>query len=395
MRSSSSGTLAAFAALAIVGFVSLSTLVYSLITWGGSTSSSTAADRHHHATRPGPLGEIPVKEYALPPAASPAERQAQARFFQSVFCSQFYPLPVSSSSSAVLNYTAVRLSGMHPDITRTPIVSDVGMYVLGGSGDAVSEAIVRYGIWEGDLSRGFVAALAEAESVGITDPLFLDVGSNLGMHSVAVLAYGYRVVSIDALTMNANHFMSTLCRHPKLVEKSTFIRSGLGSQLSTCALTSSDANLGDGVVTCDPTTIAQYKADPRPPGLYPLRQWLPIAPLDSFVDEDVWVLKMDVEGFELDVLRGAARLFTTRKVHYVLTEVMGGDNPKSREMVVLLKRYGLSCSEEGWYGKRWEIPDAASEVVLKDTIYNLWCLHPENLKRAGLGEKVDRSLRNV
>ncbi|KAI9323911.1 S-adenosyl-L-methionine-dependent methyltransferase [Zopfochytrium polystomum] len=396
MRSTqSTSARAALAALALIGIVSLSTLVYRLV--------RSNADHLHRlgeggGGRHGTAADIPVKEYALPAASTPAERQALARFFQSLYCAQFYP-PPPSADGATLNYTAIGVTGFHPDPKRTPVVDGLGMYVLGGAGDAVSQTIVRYGSWEADLSQGFIAALAEAEAVGVVDPLFLDIGSNLGMHSVAVLAYGYRVVSIDALTMNAHHFMSTLCRHPKLMEKSTFIRSGLGSRVSTCAIVSSDANLGDGMVTCDPTHIAQYKAGAPPAGMHPLRQWLPIAPLDSFVDEDVWVVKMDVEGFELDVLQGGRNLFTRRRVPFLLTEIQGwgGGAPveKSRRMVVLVAEYGYSCSEEGWFGKRWRFPANPVDVVLRDDIYNVWCIHPEHLRAAGLGAKVDAALANV
>ncbi|KAI9361688.1 hypothetical protein DFJ73DRAFT_757047 [Zopfochytrium polystomum] len=115
-------------------------------------------------------------------------------------------------------------------------------------------------------------------------------------------------------------------------------RDGLGATSTTCAISSDDFNLGDGTVTCEASEIAKYKESTHPDGLRPFRQWLRIDPLDTFLDEDVWAVKMDVEGFELDVLRGK----------------------RSKEMVVLLKRYGFSCSEEAWHGKRWEIPDAAT-----------------------------------
>ncbi|KAI9361702.1 S-adenosyl-L-methionine-dependent methyltransferase [Zopfochytrium polystomum] len=335
---------------------------------------------------------IAPSSYALPAASTPAEHQAQARFAQSFYCARFYPLPPSTTT---LRYVPLKIDGFHPDKSRRPAVTGgVGMYVVGGDQDIVSNSIAGSGSWESDISSGVLQALAEAESVGVQDPLFLDIGSNLGMHSVAVLAYGYRVMSIDALTLNAHHFMSTLCMHPQLMEKSTFVLNGLGSTSTTCAISSDDFNLGDGTVTCNPSEIARYRTDTHPLGLKPFRQWLQIDPLDTFLDEDVWAVKMDVEGFELDVLRGARRLFTRRRVHYLLTEIMGGEK-KSKEMVVVLKQYGFSCSEEGWYGKRWAIPETAEMVTLKGGIYNIWCIHPDNLRHAGLEEKVGKALLNV
>ncbi|KAI9361691.1 S-adenosyl-L-methionine-dependent methyltransferase [Zopfochytrium polystomum] len=334
-------------------------------------------------------------KYTIPAPTTPAEHQAHARMLQSLYCARFYPLPPSTTT---LRFAPLQLDSFHPDRSRRPVADPVGMFVVGNDGgnltDIVSEAIATFGSWESEISKGMLEVLHEAELRGVRDPLFLDIGANLGMHSVAVLAYGYRVMSIDALTVNAHHFMSTLCRTPKLMERSTFILNGLGATSTTCAISSDDFNLGDGTVTCEASEIAKYKESTHPDGLRPFRQWLRIDPLDTFLDEDVWAVKMDVEGFELDVLRGASRLFSKRRVHYLLTEIMGGEK-KSKEMVVLLKRYGFSCSEEAWHGKRWEIPDAARDVELKDGIYNIWCLHPENLRKAGMGEKVDGALRNV
>ncbi|KAI9348945.1 S-adenosyl-L-methionine-dependent methyltransferase [Zopfochytrium polystomum] len=339
------------------------------------------------------------KEYRLPTPKSPSDHQAQARFSQALYCSQFYPLPPSNSH---LKYVPIRISNFHPDPRRKLVAEDLGMYVIGSpdsaNTDNVSHNITESGSWESDFSKAFLAALDEADKIGVQDPLFVDVGANLGMHSIAVLAYGYRVLSFDAMTTNGHHFRSTLCRHPQLMEKSTFILNGLGSESSTCAIGTDDLNLGDGVVTCDPAAIAQYKTNPRPPGLPPLRQWLRIDPLDTFIDEDAWLVKMDVEGFELDVLLGARGLFTRRRVPFLQVEVTG-TNPaikeKSRKMLAQIAKYGYSCSEDGWYEKRLKIPEKAEDIVVKESIYNAWCIQPKVLRAAGLGDKVRAALENV
>ncbi|KAI9361701.1 S-adenosyl-L-methionine-dependent methyltransferase [Zopfochytrium polystomum] len=379
----------------------LAVLVFSALHWYRSTTTLSAdlisdrAVQGHPSSFP-QVSHFPPKSYALPAASTPAEHQAQARFAQSIYCDRFYPLPPSTTT---LRYVALKLDGFHPDKSRRPAVADIGMYVVGsGDLDIVSGSIADMGTWEKEIPMTVLEALAEAERVGARDPLFLDIGSNLGMHSVAVLAYGYRVMSIDALTMNGHHFMSTLCRHPQLMEKSTFIMNGLGATSTTCALVSDERNIGDGTVTCDPADIALYKTTPHPPagGKYPLRQWLRIDPLDTFIDEDVWVVKMDVEGFELDVLRGASNFFTRRRVHFLIAEVMG-TLPKSKEMVAMLGKFGFSCSEEegGWYGRRMAIPDEAAGVVLRNANFNIWCIHRENLRSAGLGDKVAMALAKV
>ncbi|KAI9364850.1 S-adenosyl-L-methionine-dependent methyltransferase [Zopfochytrium polystomum] len=342
---------------------------------------------HHHPSTAADTSTPPPPRFdplapPLPAPTTPAEHHARARALQSLYCVHLHP----PSPTGDLRLVRLRLDGLHPDPSRRPTVGGasrrpsslavVPMYVTSGTRDVVSHWVAGGGGWERDVSAGILAALAEGERVGhqVGGPLFVDVGSNLGVHSVAALAFGYRVVSIDAMAANAHAFLATLCETSGLAENSTFIAHGLGAEPATCAIASEDGNVRDGTVTCDPSAIALYRSNPRPAGLLPFRQWLRLAPLDFFLDEDAWVLKMDVEGFELDVLRGASRLFASRRVYYLVTEVMGeaarGRREKCGEMLVTLRGMGFSCSEEGWYGRRWAIPERAEDVVLKDLIYN-------------------------
>ena len=89
----------------------------------------------------------------------------------------------------------------------------------------------------------------------------------------------------------------------------------MSDKKKTCFVISDDNNLGDGQLACqsDDTFQKTY----TPPTGYSIRDTLDLVRLDSLVDEDIWLLKIDVEGFEPSVFAGATRLIETRKIHYL------------------------------------------------------------------------------
>lgn len=69
--------------------------------------------------------------------------------------------------------------------------------------------------------------------------------------------------------------------------------------------------------------------------------------IDDVVQEDLWLLKMDLQGYEWHALDGAARLFQRHTVAHVFTEFTprllrdAGVNP--RAVLDTLKSYGMIC----------------------------------------------------
>jgi mannitol/fructose-specific phosphotransferase system IIA component (Ntr-type) len=62
--------------------------------------------------------------------------------------------------------------------------------------------------------------------------------------------------------------------------------------------------------------------------------------LDDLLDEDVHLLKVDVEGWEEAVLQGAARLLAQKRVKYIITEA----NSQLRSRASLLAFMRWVCS---------------------------------------------------
>jgi FkbM family methyltransferase len=90
---------------------------------------------------------------------------------------------------------------------------------------------------------------------------------------------------------------------------------------------------------------------------------LPIemVPLDAVVDkqEEIGVLKIDVEGAELDVLRGMSRLLSTHSVRDILFEETGAF-PAPTHRYLKERGYSIFGLEERFLGLRL-LPDAAPQ----------------------------------
>jgi FkbM family methyltransferase len=71
--------------------------------------------------------------------------------------------------------------------------------------------------------------------------------------------------------------------------------------------------------------------------------------LDDVVDEDVWLLKIDTQGYDCHVLHGAERLLRTRRVQYVTYEfapkVMDSTGCTALASLELLHRLNYQCFE--------------------------------------------------
>ena len=76
-------------------------------------------------------------------------------------------------------------------------------------------------------------------------------------------------------------------------------------------------------------------------------QVVPVVRLEDFVHEDVWLLKMDLQGYEWHAISGATALFARHTVAHIFTEYtprllqQAGVRPGA--LVDLLKRNGMMC----------------------------------------------------
>jgi hypothetical protein len=149
----------------------------------------------------------------------------------------------------------------------------------------------------------------------------------------------------------------------------------LSDKEQSCFVLSDHINVGDGIMACQENSQVPYVA----PTGYSIRDTLDLVTLDSLVDQDIWLLKIDVEGFEPLVFRGAKRLFATSKIHYIFSEVsdamMAGHGYKSEDYMMFLYESGFMCSLDSFDGPYFsKVLVSSSCLCRRYDIFNFFLL---------------------
>jgi FkbM family methyltransferase len=132
-----------------------------------------------------------------------------------------------------------------------------------------------------------------------SDPLFVDVGANIGWFSFNLAAKGIRTIAFEAMHLNSLLIRSTMCANGEMLNRMTLINTGLSNTKSKCYIGSIANNLGDRTVLCNASNSSSN---------YIIRETIHLDKIDEYLSERIYLLKMDVEGYEMKVLQGAKQL---------------------------------------------------------------------------------------
>ena len=148
------------------------------------------------------------------------------------------------------------------------------------------------------------------------DDLFVDVGANIGSYSLLVASRGVRAIAFEPenttysiLVENAkmNHFSDLIICNQKAVGKENgMVKFSVGNDTTNHILDSKDK---------DTKALS-----------------VEVVTLDS-LNEDVTILKVDVEGFELDVLAGAKELLCNPKLNVVIIEALSHEDDIAKTLM--------------------------------------------------------------
>ena len=163
--------------------------------------------------------------------------------------------------------------------------------------------------WESDYIQGMLAEKAVPYELPMLQvmrgvlkegDLVLDIGANIGNHTLYLAAVvGCRVISFEPNPILATPLQASIALN-RLEERVSLIRKGVGSAQAKAVFEESKPdNLGAQSLTlidaADPSDKNASAMD--------------VVPLDGMTfEQPVKAIKIDVEGMELDVLKGAKRL---------------------------------------------------------------------------------------
>jgi FkbM family methyltransferase len=133
----------------------------------------------------------------------------------------------------------------------------------------------------------------------------IDVGANVGWHTTAMAAAGARVIAVEPLAANLARLRRTVAGHPAVVVEATALGPCPGRVRHTAPADGAYAAVCEAEPGAAPDCCAGAAST-----------W-PMTTLDDLWDRHgappVQVVKIDVEGYELQVLRGGRRLLGTAR----------------------------------------------------------------------------------
>jgi FkbM family methyltransferase len=147
-------------------------------------------------------------------------------------------------------------------------------------------------------------------------PLTIDVGANLGFETMVLSSYGCRVAAFEPNPLMTPHTLSSLAfnkfqctrLYPYILSTEPFETTLALNWGNTQTISVNEIKNGDksysGTSSCKNKRCVSVKT----------------VKLDDVIHEDVLLMKMDVEGYEGNVLRTAKKLLTEHTVHNILME---------------------------------------------------------------------------
>lgn len=178
-----------------------------------------------------------------------------------------------------------------------PFVDDTRLLVRAGMRGATGNIYV--GLMEFE-DMAFMLHLLRSEDK------FLDVGANVGVYSILAASRGARVQAMEPVPATYEQLLDNVYLnrfHTLITPKNVGVGRQPGELQFSTRTGPTNRVLAEGETTEDAVTVA-------------------VEPLDDLADEAT-MIKIDVEGFEAEVIRGANALFQKHTLQAVLTELNG------------------------------------------------------------------------
>jgi len=220
--------------------------------------------------------------------------------------------------------------------------------------DIVSDAVKHGGRW-GDCDIlvtmwGQQARAADAVRAHNPEGIFVDAGANIGACTLLMGAVGHTTIGFEPLRANLFYLTSgILGNEEKIREKISVYQLGLGTHSMNISAYAASGNAGN-------TQLGSMVKD------WPSQTWsveaaIPVMALDDILWPDpstppphVRLMKMDVQGYEVKILKGAKRLLEAGAIGIIKSELtsmfLAGQGTSAMEMVTIMMEHGYVLTGE-------------------------------------------------
>jgi len=240
--------------------------------------------------------------------------------------------------------------------------------------DIVSEVISRPGGRWGDcdvLIDLWNENPRATENVKKHNPegIFVDAGANIGACTLLMAAAGHATFGFEPSRKNLYYLTAGILANRKEVrDKVTVYQLGLGTHTQNVSAFVANGNAGN--------TVLETQVKDWPTQTFDEEIFVPVAPLDDILWPDptsppphIKVLKMDVQGYEVKILKGAKRLLEAGAIGIVKSELtemfLQGQGSSAMEMLSLLYGHGFELHDKNGNPVAHSAGVSWGEVVLR------------------------------
>ena len=238
----------------------------------------------------------------------------------------------------------------------------------------------REGAYETKISINIIEALKfyslKKKIINNKDVFMIDIGTNIGWYPSLLGRYGYSILCFEAFEKNYYVAKKNYCYLNK-ESNVIIITKGLGSRKKKCQYFIHLNNAGNGMVKCNNNDTEKFE-------LFIKDSEVEITTLNTFMpyfsNKNIALMKIDIEGNELEALIGGKELITKYHVPFIVLEFTpkflneAGSDPK--QLLKFLVDNGYKISVKGFLSKKFINID---ELLRRNRI-NCYFIHDSMIK---------------
>ena len=243
--------------------------------------------------------------------------------------------------------------------------------------DYVSNNILREKNWEGKESKILIDALnyySSLKNIENNNIFILDIGANIGWHSIFLGKYGYQILSFEPSDINIYILRKNYCLNPNL--NIVFIKKGLYNEEKKCDHYILRGNVGNGMILCDNNVTVPY-------GLIKSGEII-ITKLSNYIEflsrRNLALIKIDIEGSEGKAIESGIELITNYHIPFIFLEftpkslrLHGTDPMKFLEM---FENNGYKFPKDSFFDHKYY----TKQELINEGLINLFIVYSNIIK---------------
>ena len=252
------------------------------------------------------------------------------------------------------------------------------MYVF-KSANVIIHDLNRTGVYERDMSTNITKVLklygTKKNIKENKDILVLDIGLNVGWYPSLLGRYGYTIIGFEAFERNYYVAKKNNC-HLNKDKNVVIVTKGLGAKEKKCLYFNQVQNAGNGMVICEDNKKRLWNGGLG--RIFFKDSEVEVTTLDSFMpylsNKNIALMKIDVEGHELEVLNGGKELITKYHVPFIVIEFspnyLREVGTRPRDLPQFLVDNGYKITLDGFFSKNFiSVNELIRKIRSQDDCY--------------------------